>query len=55
MSELSEQLSDLSWKSYRMGQLQMARIMHRSLLSLIADLTEAIEDLEKNIEQENNE
>ena len=50
MSELTEQMEALSWKSYYMGQIFMANVMKRSLLSMVKDIDAAIADLEKRSE-----
>lgn len=46
MSELTEQMEALSWKSYYLGQIFMANVMKRSLLSMVKDIDDAIADLE---------
>ena len=47
MSEIDEVMESLSWKSYYLGQVYMANVMKRSLLSMVKDLDEAIAYLEK--------
>ena len=52
MSEITEAMETLSWKSYYMGQIFMANVMKRSLLSMIKDIDQAIADLEKRSEND---
>lgn len=53
MSDFTETMEALSWKSYYLGQLFMANVMKRSLLSMVKDLDDAIADLEKKSEANN--
>lgn len=46
MSEITKTMESLSWKSYYMGQIFMANVMKRSLLSMIKDIDESITMLE---------
>lgn len=51
--EIKDTMETLSWKSYYMGQIFMANVMKRSLLSMIKDIDEAIKDLENQSEMNN--
>ena len=53
MSEITDVMETLSWKSYYMGQIFMANVMKRSLLSMVKDIDAAIADLEKQNEAHN--
>lgn len=46
--------SDFNWKSYRMGQLNVAKMMQRTHNGIAKDIQEFIEQIEQEIKSEEN-